>query len=206
MPVFEDIHVDRTLCDDMIDVNLLLLAITTTSSDSLCHGRVVVILRLCQEGRNKYDVVGHCEIAVEGQYEESMYICKRDLHASCRLASQIEYDELFPLFRICVRLEVLHKLRCRRLMSTSAQGVIRDITVVEHGLENADDLLVWRENDALIRLWNPLDKLGNSLKLVAKALTSMLVVAYTKISHPDQVAFACVGIAASMYASLFVGS
>jgi hypothetical protein len=46
--VLEDIHIDGALRDDMVDMDLLLLAVTPTACDCLGHGRVELVLCLRQ--------------------------------------------------------------------------------------------------------------------------------------------------------------
>lgn len=57
MAVFQNIHVNGTLRDNVVDMNSLLLAISATSCNCLDYCRVVLILRFGQERRDEQHMI-----------------------------------------------------------------------------------------------------------------------------------------------------
>lgn len=65
--MLKDIHVDCALGNDVVNMELLLLAISAAARDGLGHCGVVVVLGFCEQGRDEDDVIGVGEISGIGQ-------------------------------------------------------------------------------------------------------------------------------------------
>lgn len=61
--LLEDIHVDRFQRHEVVDVYRSLLSETSGAADGLRHGRLVVVLGLCEEGVQEDNVVGALEVS-----------------------------------------------------------------------------------------------------------------------------------------------
>lgn len=65
MPVLHNIHVDGALRDEVVNVDLFLLAVSTRPSDGLFHGSVVFVSTFDEDGRKEDDVVRVVEVPME---------------------------------------------------------------------------------------------------------------------------------------------
>ena len=65
-PTLEDTDVDGPLGKQVVDVHGFTLSVAAAAAYGLGHGRVIVILGLCQHGREEDDVVGTLEVSVKG--------------------------------------------------------------------------------------------------------------------------------------------
>ena len=66
MAVLKDVNIDSTLRQDMVDVDFLLLSVSTTTSNGLDYSRIVLILALRQQWGHKNNMIGDNQVPFGG--------------------------------------------------------------------------------------------------------------------------------------------
>lgn len=64
--MLQDINVDGALCDNVVDMDGLIMPVAATSSDCLGHGRVVFVLHFREERCEEDDVICVDQVSVRG--------------------------------------------------------------------------------------------------------------------------------------------
>ena len=109
-----------------------------------------------------------------------------NLHASCGFTAQVQDENLLSHARDLVSLEVLHHC-CRSRTFAGTWRMIGDFVVLEDIFKQADYLLVWCEDEALVVIRELFDYLSDGFEFRTESLSGTTLPSRAKSIYLDQV-------------------